>query len=325
MASLLPSDVVLPAPVADTITAFIASKSGFLSSAAAGADLDAGAQLGGHFFSKGRWKEDTAADEVIDGSASTPGNVGSTADIAPVLRRKRVRAIVDGVDAAMGALLSQSPSDEVMAQAGAYWARRIDETFVQTLTGLFDASAGVLRTTHRKSVAVTTGTPVAATFNYMVDAGTLLGDNFSDLAIAVMHSKIWADLRKEVGAKATYVAIGNVMVPFYDGLRVVLSDNVPTSGSSTFKKYTTILLRPGALYLAVQQAMREIVEINATVPETRITQTLHFAAAAHGIKWNVTTTNPANTDLATATNWAKATAVDKEIGIVALETNASSV
>ena len=69
--------------------------------------------------------------------------------------------------------------------------------------------------------------------------------------------------------------------------------------------------------------MREIVEINATVPEVRITQTLHFACVAHGMKWNVTTVNPANTDLATATNWAKATSVDKEIGIVALETNAS--
>lgn len=324
MASLLPANVVLPTPVADTITAFIAQKSGFLASAAAGANFDSGAQMGGAFFTLSRFNEDTTADEVIDGSASTPGSVGTFGDVAPILRRKRVRGIVDGTEAAMGgALLSQNPSDEVMMQAGAYWARRIDEAFVQTLTGLFDSSAGVLRTTHRKAVGNASGTVVPASYNYMVDAGTLLGDNFADLAIAVMHSKVWGDLRKEVGAKATYVAIGNQMVPFYDGLRVVLSDNVPTSGSGTFKKYTTILLRPGALYLAVQQAMKEIVEINATIPEVRITQTCHFACVAHGIKWNVPTANPANTDLATATNWAKASSVDKEIGIVALETNAS--
>jgi len=323
MASLLPANVAIPVPIADTLSAFISQKSAFAASAAAGANFNAGAQMGGNFFSLGRWKEDTTAAEVIDGSASTPGAVASYADIAPILRRKRVRGIVDGVDAALGQQISVNPTQAILEQAAAYWAREIDNTFVQSLTGLFDGSSGVLRTTHRSPMGVASGTPVPASFSLLVDAGTALGDNFNDLAILVCHSKVWANLQKEAGSKATYIPMGNVLVPVYNGMRVILSDFVPTSGSSTFKKYTSIMLRPGALYLAVQREMREIVEINATVPEVRITQTMHWACAMRGIKWNVTTANPADSDLYTPGNWAKASAVDKEIGIVALETNAT--
>lgn len=323
MASLLPSNVAVPAPIADTLAAFITQKSAFTASAAAGANFNAGAQMGGDFFALSRWNEDTTAAEVIDGSASTPGSVANYKDVAPVLRRKRVRGIVDGVDAALGQQIAVNPTEAILTQAAAYWAREIDNTFVKTLTGLFDSSSGVLRTTHRSAIGVASGTAVPASFNAIVDAGTLLGDNFNDLAILVCHSKVWGNLQKETGSKANWIPIGNELVPFYSGLRVILSDFVPTSGSGTYKKYTSLLLRPGALYLAVQQEMREIVEINATVPEVRLTQTMHWAGVCHGIKWNVATTNAADSDLTTATNWAKATSVDKEIGIVALETNAT--
>lgn len=323
MASLLPSNVAVPAPIADAIAAYITQKSAFTASAAAGANFNSGAQMGGDFFALSRWNEDTTAAEKIDGSASTPGNVANYKDVAPVLRRKRVRGIVDGVDAVLGQQISVNPTEAVLSQAAAYWAREIDNSFVQTLTGLFDSSAGVLRSTHRSAVGVASGTAVPASFSAIVDACTLLGDNFNDLAILICHSKVWANLQKETGSKANWIPIGNDLVPYYAGLRVILSDFVPTSGSGTFKKYTSIMLRPSALYLAVQQEMREIVEINATVPEVRLTQTMHWAALAHGIKWNVATTNPADSDLYTATNWAKATSVDKEIGIVALETNAT--
>lgn len=323
MASLLPSDQVLPSPVADAIAAIITSRSAFTSSAAAGADLDAGAKMGGNFYSRGRWNLDSTASEKIDGSASTPGKVNDYADIAPICRRKRVRGIVDGVEAAMGGMLSVNPTQAILDQTGTYWAKEIDNSLVSALKAFFDASSGPLLPTHCNAIATTSGAVKVATFADLVDTATLLGDNLTDLAVMVCHAKVWANLRKEAGAKVTYNPIGNAMVPYYDGLRVLLSDSVPTSGSSTYKKYWTILLRPGALFVAVQQAMREIVEINATVPETRITQTLHYAPGATGMKWNVTDANPADTLIDDYGSWAKATAVDKEIGMVALISNAS--
>lgn len=323
MASLLPSDQVLPAPVSDVISAIITSRSAFASSAAAGMDLDAGARMGGNFYSRGRWNLDAVASEKIDGSASTPGKITDYADIAPVCRRKRSRGIVDGVDAAMGAAISISPTQALLEQSGAYWGKEIDNSLVSALKAFFDASSGPLLATHCNPVATTTGAVVPASFGNLVDTATLLGDNLTDLAVMVCHAKVWANLRKEAGAKVTYNPIGSAMVPYYDGLRVLLSDAVPTSGSSTYKKYWTILLRPGALFVALQQAMREIIEINATVPETRITQTLHYAPGATGMKWNVTDANPADSLIDDYGSWAKATSVDKEIGMVALISNAN--
>lgn len=323
MASLLPSDQVLPAPVADVLSALITSRSAFTASAAAGADLDAGARMGGNFYSRGRWNLDSTASEKIDGSASTPGKITDYADIAPVCRRKRVRGIVDGVEAAMGAQLAVNPTQALMEQTAAYWAKEIDNSLVSALKAFFDASSGPLLSTHCRAIAATSGTVKPATFADLVDTATLLGDNLTDLAVMVCHAKVWANLRKEAGAKVTYNPVGNAMVPYYDGLRVILSDAVPTSGSSTHQKFWTILLRPGALFVAIQQAMREIVEINATVPETRITQTLHYAPGATGMKWNVTDANPADTLIDDYGSWAKSTSVDKEIGMVALISNAS--
>lgn len=323
MSSLLPSDVILPVPVADTITALITSKSAFMASAASGADLDAGARLGGDFYSKANWKEDTTADEIIDGSSSTPGNVGAYAAIAPVLRRKRVRAVVDGVEAAMGSMLSVAPTQELMNQAATYWAKRIDNVFISELTALFDASSGVLRTTHKLSKGVTSGSIVKADFASLIDAGNLLGDNSFDLSIGIVHSKVMGDLRKEAAQKANYVMFGGRPAMVIDGMIYLQDDDVPTSGSGTYKKYTSIMLRPGALWLALQQQMREIVEIDAKVPETVITQTMHFACAIQGIKFVHTSAALTNAQLATASYWQKSAPVDKQIGVVALETNAS--
>lgn len=322
MASLLPSNVAVPAPIADTLMAMITQRSAFTASAAAAANLDAGARLGGTTFQLGRWKEDTTAAEVIDGSASTPGNVGSYADIGPILRRKRPRGIVDGVDAVLGELVSVSPSQAILAQAADYWAQQIDNSFVQSLTAMFDSSSGALRTTHRSSVAVASGTPVPLSYGNIVDAATLVGDNSTDLKIVIAHAKQVANLKKEAGAKPVNKLLGDRAILEINDMIILTSDFVPTSGSGTFKKYTAVMIRPGALYLAIQQAMREIVEINATVPEVRITQTLHWAPLVRGMAYGGAA-NPSDVTLATPGSWAKATSVDKEIGVVALETNAT--
>lgn len=326
MASLLPSDVIVPTPIAQYVGALICEKSAFIASAAAGADLDAGAQLGGVFYTKAQWEEDLTADEKIDGSSSTPGKVQSFADVAPVLRRKRVRGIVDGSNAVIGRLAEETPDAAVMNQAAAYWARRVDAAFVSTLSGLFSASGGPCLAGNSKDVSRTAAPAVPASFSYLVDAGAMVGDSFTDLAVMVCHSKVWADLTKEAGQKVTWDVFGDSRRFFYDGKRVIVSDNVPTSGSSTYKKYWTFLLSPGSLYFAAQQAMREIVQVDAKVPETIYTQTMHFACAARGCKWNVSTENPANSELATYTNWAlrsSETNIAKIVGIAALISNAS--
>ncbi len=320
------SGLPVPQNVIDTLVSRITQRSAFMGAGAAGVELlSPGQGFGGNFAQRNKWAEDTTRAEVIDGNASTPTIIGATAELAPVLRRKRVRKAFDGVSAAMG-LLSQDPNAASIEQSATYWATEIDLAVISVLKGIFDAAAGVCRTTHRRSIATASPTaPAAISYAQIVRAGGMLGDNVLDLANITVHGVQWSDLLLEAGAKANFIPLdGGVLVPYINGLRVNVSDNVPVDSSDPNDTYTAFLTRPGAIWIQIQQDMKEFVAVKPEDPSTVITESLHFAVGLTGVKWNVTTINPDNTGLATATNYAKTGSNVKEIGIIALETNASA-
>ena len=55
--------------------------------------------------------------------------------------------------------------------------------------------------------------------------------------------------------------------------------------------------------------------------EDVISTNIHFVPHIKLCKWNTTDTNPTNTQLATATNWASVANDHKFIGLIALQTN----
>ena len=316
----------LPVPqnVIDTLIARITQRSAFIGAGAAGVEILSNS-AGGNFAQRNKWAEDTTRAEVIDGNASTPVILGATAELAPLLRRKRVRKAFDGVNAAMG-LLSQDPNAATIEQSANYWATEIDTAIISMLSGVFDAAAGICRATHRRSVvSLAPAVPVAISYAQIVRAGGMLGDNVLDLANLTVHGVQWSDLLLEVGAKANFIALdGSTLVPYVNGLRINVSDNVPVDTSDTNTAYTAFLTRPGAIWVQIQQDIKEFLAQKPEDPSTVISESLHFAVGLGGVKWNVTTINPDNTALAVATNWAKTGSNVKEIGIIALETNASA-
>ncbi len=319
-------DYVVPAPIADAVHALVTAKSAFIASGGAIVETVTGATLGGHLFTRPRWNEDGTRAEIIDGTASTPSAIGTSPDIAPVTRRKRVRTSIDGTLAAIG-LGSANPDAAALDQSAAYWAREIDSALVGVCKGLFDGSAGALRTTHRRSIAAASGTAVPIAYAQAVRAAALLGDNLLDLSVMVVHSLQWADLALEIGAKGLITFVPSVQgnpIPYLGTMRVVVSDAVPVSGSGAFAKYTAFLVAPGALYVAVQQDLREFRQTAAAIPASILTETLHFAPGVSGCKYVGSTVSPTDVELATAADWAKSTANNKLIRIVALETNASA-
>lgn len=314
----------VPQSVIDTLLARITARSAFIGAGAAGVEI-LSAPAGGNFVQRNKQAEDTTRAEVIDGNASTPAILGVHDEIAPVLRRKRVRKAFDGVNAALG-LLSQDPSAAVIEQSAAYWATEIDHAIISVLSGVFDASAGICRVTHRRSVATTSPTaPVPISYSQIVRAGGMLGDNVLDLASVAVHGTQWSDLLLEVGSKANFIPLdGSVMVPYINGLRVTVSDTVPVDDSDTNVAYTAFLSRPGAIWVQIQQDIKEFMAQRPEDPSTVVSESLHFGVGVAGVKWNVATINPANSDLATATNYAKTTSNVKDVGIVALVTNATA-
>jgi len=319
----------LPVPqhVADTLITRITARSAFMGAPAG--PVSAGVEIlqvpfGGNFAQRNKWAEDTTRAEVIDGEASTPTVLGINGEVSPVLRRKRVRKAFDGVNAALG-LLGQDPNVAAIEQSAAYWAQEVDFAIISMLKGVFDASAGICRATHRRSIATSSPTAkVNISFPQLVVTGGMLGDNALDLASVTVHGAQWSDLLLEAGSKANFIPLdGGVLVPYVNGMRVHVSDNVPKDTGDANTAYTAFLCRPGAIWVQIQQEIREFVAVKPEDPSIVATETLHFAVGLAGVKWNVTTINPANAALETATNWAKTTSNVKDIGILALETNAT--
>ena len=196
------SGLPVPQHVADTLIARITARSAFMSSpmgpVSAGVEI-LSAPFGGNFVQRNKWAEDTTRAETIDGTASTPTVLGMDGELAPVLRRKRVRKAFDGVNAALG-LLGQDPNVAAIEQSAAYWAQEIDLAIISMLKGVFDASAGICRVTHARSIATTSPTAKAnISFPQIVVTGGMLGDNALDLASVSVHGAQWTDLLLEAG------------------------------------------------------------------------------------------------------------------------------
>lgn len=322
MASTALADIIQSSPITSYVPAALPDHITLVSSGAAVMDYESLAAQGGDFISIRKFAEDTAANEVNDGSISTPGNLASYKDIAAILHRKRVRAVDDVVKAALGRQDANAVNDEIARQNVYYWSKAMQTSMMNVLAGAFDPSTGVLLATHVSNVGVATGTPVTGSFGALIDAAVLLGDNMRDFVAMITPSKVYANLVKENAAKITSQYFGQREQLFYNGMAVFIDDTFTVTGSDPFKVYTTFLVRAGALFFSVQRQMTIDYEMQALYPREILTTTLDYAAHIRGVKWGVTTTNPTDAALATASNWTKV-ASNKEIGIVAFRSNAN--
>ena len=328
MASTALSDIIKASPLAQYVPAALPDHIELVRSGCAVMDYEAIAAQGGDFISIPKFVEDTAADEVNDGTtASTPGAITSYKDIGAVLHRKRVRGVDDVIKAAIGRNDANAVNDEIGRQNLYYWAKRMQTAAMKVAAGVFDPSTGPLLATHVNTTGVSAGTPVPASFGALVDTSALLGDNMGDFTCMITPSKVWANLIKENAAKVTvqYIGVpgGQLELKTYNGMMVYVDDTYGTTGSGAYKLYTTFLCRGGCMYFAIQRQMAFGYEYQGLYPREILTSTLDFVAAIRGVKWGVSTTNPTNSDLATASNWTKVATNDKEIGMVALRSNAN--
>lgn len=320
----------LTSPVEAFATAAIPDRIVFMQSGAMANDLSALAGEGGAGVTLRKWSDYTTAAVADDGTAPTIQSLASYKEYAPVTRRRFYFGVNNYVGNAMGP--GVDPLTELGNKTTYRWTREIEKAMVSQLAGLFDASAGVLRTSFLNNVAVTSGTVVPASVNHVIDTAALLGDNLSDLAIAIAHPKVIADLTKELAGKVTdaqFIA-GNgnsITISRIMGLAFYPSEQVSVTGSGAYKIYTTYILRPNALRLGMQGPMSIRTQYSAAYNRDEVTEALGFLVHTNGVTYSGAVSDAeggvTNTELATATNYATAYANAKEVGVVALRTNAS--
>ena len=221
------------------------------------------------------------------------------------------------------------------AKVAEYVANQRQKDLLSCLSGIF----GTLGTNASASFVDLTidglsgDTPVVLSPRHVAEARAILGDQGDKLAAVCMHSKVYYDLveRRAIDYVATTDARGtsttqsggtivaayggDVTVPTYMGLRVIVSDDVQVEGSGASSEYATYFFTQGAIASGEQMGMQTETDRDILAKSDAMSIDLHYCYHPVGSKWGVTTSNPTRAQLATVGNWSKVYEL-KNLGIV---------
>jgi len=246
MAKTVITDVIVPAVFNPYVIQRTAELSAFYQSGiiARTPELDRLASSGGKLVNMPFWEDLTGNDEVLsDQTALTVGKIKAGQDVAALLARGKAWSVNDLAKALSG--------DDPMAAIGdlvaAYWARRFQTILIETLNGIFGATATEATATkmddnkHDISGAQNANDAVISA-KTAVDAIYKLGDNADKLTGFAMHSATVAKLTKDDLIDTIPPSEGKPAVRTFLGKPVVVDDGLPVSNGV----YTTYIFGAGA-------------------------------------------------------------------------------
>ena len=120
---------------------------------------------------------------------------------------------------------------------------------------------------------------------------------------------------------AGLVFTDNISVPFYMGMRVIRSKDVPVTGSSPNKKFACYVMASGAVGTGQQAALRTEVDRDILAKSDAMSVDWHNVYHPLGARYTGSA-NPTTADLATAGNWQKVFETEN-IGIVRITVTSS--
>ena len=262
------------------------------------AALDTLARTGGTLLQMPFWTDLTGADEVLsDAAALTPQNIAASKDIA----RLHARGKAWGVNDLAKALSGDDPMAQIGNLVADYWARRFQALLISTLTGVF-AAASMSGNVH--NISAITGAD-AFTGSTFIDAAHKLGDAESKLTAVMVHSLVFATMRKQNLIEFIPNSEGVYNIPTYLGKRVIVDDSMPvTSGV-----YTTYLFGEGAIgYGEGEAPVPTETDRDSLAGEEYLINRRHFIMHPRGVKWNETSVAgefPTNAECEAAANWTR--------------------
>lgn len=274
-------------------------------------ELDLLAVAGGKLINMPFWQDLTGNDEVLtDSAALTPGNVSSEKDVATLLMRGRAWGANDLAKSLSGSDPMRSIADGVAV----YWARRRQQTLIQSLNGVF--ASNVANESGDMVVDVANESAAAATAQQkigpdtVIDAVQTLGDASFDIVAIAMHSAVFGSLQKQEVIVYEKAAGTDIKLPTYLGLRVFVDDGMPTeAGATDGTKYTSYLFGEGAIGLGDGQApVPSETDRDSLAGEDYLITRSHYILHPRGVAFtaaSVAGESATNAELATAANWSR--------------------
>ncbi len=328
----LRSDVIIPEIFTPYVIEQSTLRNQFLASGVVQPMAELNATEGGDFVNVPFWKANLSGDlEVLTDSTSlTPGKIQADKQVGVILHRGRAFEARDLAALAAGS----DPMAAIGAKVGEYVANQQQADLYKCLEGVFGSLTGSDSPAF-DALRFDTSGATALGPRQVAKARAILGDQGDKLTAVAMHSACYYDLveRKAIdyvtntearlstlatGAStinavggSVAAAYGDVSVPTYMGLRVIVSDDISNSAGN----YACYFFTAGAIASGEQAAMRTETDRDILAKSDAMSLDMHYIYHPVGAKWAVTTTNPTRAQLATVGNWSKVYET-KNIGIV---------
>lgn len=331
MANLAVGDLVIPQMLLDYVLAQTTYRSAFVGAGAAIVEPAPIGEGGGNVWTARDLAPYTGRAGSADGSVLTPIAHTARAYNSPIFRRRFPFNMKGEIKAALGAQNAAVLQRIIQEDLANLWPREFDASLIDICKAAFDPSAGVLRTTNSYSaIAASAGAAdVRFTMSGYLQGRLKLGDNADALQALVVHSKVEADIDDSESQRCSFQAItgpegATVMAKYYNGKRLIVSDNVPTATVNGHTVYSSYLVGLGAFTLGVQSGPEIVNDKPADTLIDRLTYVLNFGTGCMGLSWvGVPTSADAGATLAeiqTPANWTKV-ADTKEIRLVEYRSN----
>jgi len=331
---VLRSDLIIPEIFTPYVIEQTTQRDSFLASGVVAPMAELNATEGGDFVNVPFFSANLTGDfEVLsDSSSLTPSKISTDKQVGVILHRGRAFESRDLAALASGA----DPMAAIGQKIGAYIANQRQKDLLACLDGVFgsinanDSNSAFFGLTIDSESG---DTPTGLSPKHVAKARSILGDQGDKLTAVCMHSKVYYDLveRKMVdyvlasdGNGGSATASGGTIapayggdgtVPTYCGLRVIVSDDVSTTGSGASTEYSTYFFTQGAVASGEQAGLTTETDRDILAKSDAMAVDLHYCYHPVGSKWAVTTVNPNRTQLATVANWSKVYET-KNIGIV---------
>jgi len=343
----LRGDVIIPEIFTPYIIEASTVRNSFLTSGVV-TGLDAlNVTEGGDKVTIPNWKADLSGDaeRLTDTTSLTPGKITADKQVGVVLHRGRAWESRDLARLAAGS----DPMGAIGAKVADYIANQQQKDLIATLKGVFGALGSSNSGAAFAALTVDAGGSGETNLGprQIAAAEAILNEDADRLGAIVVHPLVYADLKERKAidfvtasdARVTATAdndltglnafggsiaaayTANTQIPYYMGMRVIRSKDVPVDGSSPNKKFACYVMATGGVGTGQQAALRSEVDRDILAKSDAMSVDWHNVYHPLGARW-VGPVNPTNADLATAANWEKVFETEN-IGIVRITVTSS--
>lgn len=140
-------------------------------------------------------------------------------------------------------LAGSSPMQHIRNRFGTWWMRQSQRRLVASALGLMNRNVASESSDMTIDISSEAGNDAVFNFDAYVDAAFTMGQNVENLAAVYVHTHIMARMRKQDQIVYIPDSEGNLVIPTYQGARVIFEDNPMLVSSGV---YTSILFGTGA-------------------------------------------------------------------------------